>query len=149
MKSILLTLSATALLTGFSLRSVAQIAERSTLTDAQKAQIKEHLADLGSNLKTAPQEKNTNLTAIFLEASKNGRAAVDFYFECVKDVDFDRSGLRESDFREWKNQVETPQHRRYLRKNDSSILPRDFAREGDVRLDKAHCAGDAPLRGAR
>lgn len=70
----------------------------------------EQIASLKAKLETIKKSLDQNATARhstagekFLQASVDPKAAVALWENCVKELEFTRKGMRESDFREWRD----------------------------------------------
>ncbi len=96
-----------------------------SLTPEQIVSLKSRLEALKENLNSHITSRNTSAGQSFLNAAGDPRAAIELYLNCVKMVEYDRTGRPESDFRAWKDNqaknlgdpkfVESLQHQlRYL-----------------------------------
>lgn len=70
----------------------------------------EQIASLKAKLETIKQSLDRNATVRhstagekFLQAAADPKAAVALWENCIKELDFTRKGMRESDFREWRD----------------------------------------------
>jgi len=72
------------------------------LTPEQIASIQERIKQLRDNLNEHLTSRNQGAGDVFLQASQSSRTAVELYLKCQKMVNFDRKGLKDSDFRSWK-----------------------------------------------
>ena len=83
--------------------AIAESGEPEKLTQEQLITIRDRLRSIVTDYQEAKLQKNTSLTGIFVNASASPRDALDFYLECVEEVDFLQKGRTSSDFRGWKD----------------------------------------------
>lgn len=87
----------------FGLALTAQTpAKAADLTPEQVESLKAKIEALKKSLDSHLSSRNEGAGSRFLAAAADPRAAVELYLECHKTVNFDREGLKESDFRAWK-----------------------------------------------
>ncbi len=77
------------------------------LTPEQLEQIRVQLNTLDTSLQEISFQKNSNLTDIYLQAAASPKSALNFYLDCLQEVNFERLGKRETEFREWKDEFES------------------------------------------
>lgn len=78
-------------------------AEVKGLTPDQIEKISEQLAAIRKVLTEQSSNRNQNAADVFLAAASSGKEALDLYVKCYKEVNFDREGRKESDFRDWRD----------------------------------------------
>ncbi|NLT69912.1 MAG: hypothetical protein GXX91_04370 [Verrucomicrobiaceae bacterium] len=74
-----------------------------SLTPEQIASLKAKLETIKKSLDQNATTRHTTAGETFLQASVDPRAAVTLWENCVKELNFTRKGMRESDFREWRD----------------------------------------------
>lgn len=74
-----------------------------SLTPEQIASLKAKLESIKKSLDQNATNRHTTAGETFLQASVDPRAAVALWEKCVKELNFTRKGMRESDFREWRD----------------------------------------------
>ena len=74
------------------------------LTPEQIESLRAKLKSLKESLDGHLTTRNTSAGSEFVQAANDPRAAVELYLKCYKTVHFDREGLKESDFRAWKEE---------------------------------------------
>ncbi|MEM7146778.1 MAG: hypothetical protein AAF591_16720 [Verrucomicrobiota bacterium] len=94
---LLTTIAPLALLTGASAQG---------LTSEQIVKIQERLNALKEAVSSGTVERNSSVAEIFMTASSSDKAALDFYLNTIRSINFDRYGKRETEFREWERQNE-------------------------------------------
>lgn len=78
-------------------------AQTTELSPEQIESLKTRLKALKDNLQNHITSRNTTAGQTFLNAANDPRAAVELYLNCVKMVEYDRTGRPESDFRGWRD----------------------------------------------
>ncbi len=72
------------------------------LTESQKEAIRKQIEELQVSLKTTTLQRNGSAEQVFLAASADPKKALELYLRCYQEVNFNRLGKSDSDFREWK-----------------------------------------------
>jgi hypothetical protein len=73
------------------------------LTPDQLEEISAQLAAIRKVLSDQASSRNQNAADVFLAAAGSGKEALELYVKCYKEVNFDREGRKESDFRDWRD----------------------------------------------
>lgn len=73
------------------------------LTPDQIEKISAQLQAIKKAMEEKTSSRNSGAAGVFLAASQSGKEALALYVKCYKDVNFDREGLKDSDFREWRD----------------------------------------------
>ncbi|MEM8956061.1 MAG: hypothetical protein AAGD22_18045 [Verrucomicrobiota bacterium] len=76
------------------------------LTTDQILKIQERLKALNEAISSGTVERNNSVAEIFMTASSSDKAALDFYLNTIRSINFDRYGKRETEFREWERRNE-------------------------------------------
>ncbi len=76
------------------------------LTADQLEEISAQLQTIRKVLNDQASKRNQNAADVFLAASGSGKEALELYVKCYKEVNFDREGRKESDFRDWRDKQE-------------------------------------------
>ena len=72
------------------------------LTPEQIESLKKQIKELKENLHQHLSSIHESAGNVFLQASGSNRGAIELYLRCQKLVNYERKGLKESDFRAWK-----------------------------------------------
>ncbi|MCF6311342.1 MAG: hypothetical protein L3J39_02725 [Verrucomicrobiales bacterium] len=78
-------------------------AEVKGLSPDQIEEISEQLAAIRKVLTERSSSRNQNAADVFLAAAGSGKDALALYVKCYKEVNFDREGRKDADFRDWRD----------------------------------------------
>lgn len=73
------------------------------LTPDQLEEISAQLKAIRKVLSDQASSRNQNAADVFLAAAGSGKETLELYVKCYKEVNFDREGRKESDFRDWRD----------------------------------------------
>lgn len=77
-------------------------AKAQSLSPEQIASLKQRLETIKQTLDQNASTRHSTAGETFLKAAAAPKAAVELWERCVKEVEFTRKGMKESDFREWR-----------------------------------------------